>query len=362
MIGRKRVLIAPLDWGLGHATRCIPIIRELLSRGYEVLIAGEGTIKFLLQKEFPGIECLPLKGYDIEYARSKAWFLPRILMQIPKLLISIKKEKKWLEKIIEKNKIDIVISDNRFGLNNKKIYSIFITHQLFIKTPLMEEWLQKLNYRFINQFDECWIPDIQEKPNLAGKLSHPEKLPTIPIRYIGCLSRFTPTPALLEKHLLILLSGPEPQRSLLEKKLIAQLKNFSSPVLLVRGLPGNSDSIEMGPQITCINHLPAQVLQKAVIEASFVIARSGYSTIMDLMKLKKKSILIPTPGQTEQEYLAEHIMQQNFAFTIEQQNFDLQKALSAAQSFPYSFLPLNENVDLLKEALSFKHGFALSLV
>ena len=354
MVDRKRILVAPLDWGLGHATRCIPIIKELLRQGHEVVIAAEGPVKILLEKEFPIIEFISLKGYRIKYGKTKRGFLLSVITQIPKLFISIKKERDWLKKTIEQNKIDIVISDNRFGLWNKKIYSIFITHQLQIKSPFLKRGLQKLNYLFINQYNECWVPDIREKPGLAGDLSHPDKLPSVPIHYIGCLSRFQRQVSILpEKHLLILLSGPEPQRTLLEKKLLLQLKHFPNRVLFIRGLPHENTVLNIGQQATCINHLTAGELQLAIREASFVVARSGYSTVMDLMKLQKKSILIPTPGQTEQEYLAKHLMEQHFAFTVNQKDFDLENALSAAQLFPYVFPDLDENNNQLQRVISF---------
>src|SRR5215211_2777028 len=167
MIGRKRILVAPLDWGLGHATRCIPIIKELLSHGHEVILAAEGPVKILLKQEFPDIECLYLNGYRINYAETKKGLLLKLIVQLPKLFLSVWRERRWLQKAIEKNKIDIVISDNRFGLSNKKIYSIFITHQLLIKAPFLERWLQKLNYYFINQYAECWVPDTGEGFTLA---------------------------------------------------------------------------------------------------------------------------------------------------------------------------------------------------
>jgi uncharacterized protein (TIGR00661 family) len=336
-IGKNKILIAPLDWGLGHATRCIPLIRQLLAKKHEVIIAAGGAIKVLLEQEFPAIKILPLKGYRIQYSKTRWGIFFVIISQVPKVLYSIFSEKRWLDRTIETNKIDIVISDNRFGLFNKKVYSIFITHQLFIQSPLLQSWLQKINYYFINKFDECWVPDFKNPPNLAGKLSHPLKLPSTPIKYIGSLSRFEANEIKEEKHLLILLSGPEPQRTILENIIIAQLKNFFEPVLLVRGLPGNSNSIEVGQNVKHINHIPSEELEEAILSASFVIARSGYSTIMDLTKLKKKAILIPTPGQTEQEYLAKHLFQQQLIFSIEQQKFNLEKALKEASIFPYKF-------------------------
>ena len=354
LIDKTRVLIAPLDWGLGHATRCIPLIYGLIDKGYEVIIAAEGPVKLLLQEEFSGLEYLPLKGYRISYSKTKWGLFFSIIAQIPKIFRSIRLENRWLKEVIKKHQIDIVISDNRFGLYNKEIYSVFLTHQLLIKSPVLQTWLQKLNFYLINKFDECWVPDFKDEPNLAGMLSHPKKLPPIPVRYIGWLSRFEKSESKKEEHLLILLSGPEPQRTILEKKILKQLDDFNQPVLLIRGLPGDESSINTQLNVISVNHLPAKELEKAFLNSSLVIARSGYSTIMDLLKLQKKSILIPTPGQTEQEYLAHHLLEKHLAFCTIQQTFDLKKTLAAASDFTYSFFN-RKDTNLLREALLFSN-------
>ena len=335
--GKSRILVAPLDWGLGHATRCIPIIYKLLEHGHEVFIGAEGTIKKLLQQEFPNIEYLPLKGYQINYSRTRRGLFLSMVKQIPKIITAITYEKRWLKQIIKRYKIDIVISDNRFGLYNKEVYSVFITHQLLIKSPFLQTSLQRLNYHFINKYDECWVPDFNKPPYLAGILSHPKKIPVAPVKYIGWLSRFGKPEKREQKYILILLSGPEPQRSILEKIMLDELERFSEPVLLVRGLPGNNSLLSVKGNVKYLNHLPAEQLEEAIVNASFVIARSGYSTIMDLLKLKKKAILIPTPGQTEQEYLAGHLLHNNLAFCTGQQGFNLPETLKAANVFNYAF-------------------------
>jgi uncharacterized protein (TIGR00661 family) len=352
LTGKPRVLVAPLDWGLGHATRCIPLISGLIKQGYVVMVAAEGRTKLLLEQEFPTLEYLPLKGYSISYTKTRVGLFFSMIRQMPKILSSIRAENEWLKKTVKKYGIDIIISDNRYGLFNKEIHSVFLTHQLLIKTPVFQKRLQKLNFYFINKFDECWVPDFNGEPNLAGILSHPKKMPAIPVRYIGWLSRFEKAEQKEEKHLLILLSGPEPQRTILENKILKQLENFSQPVLMIRGLPGDISSIQVPPNVKFVNHLPAKELKEAIHNSSFVIARSGYSTIMDLLKLKKKSILIPTPGQTEQEYLARHLLEKQLAFCAQQQTFDLNKALVAASTFPYSFLDRNATSSL-EEALVF---------
>ncbi len=341
-----KILVAPLDWGLGHATRCIPLIRELLAQGCTVLLAADGAVKTLLEKEFPQLPVLPLPGYAIEYAAS-GWELPlKIVAQIPKLLAAIKKEEEWLKEITETEGLDAVISDNRYGLHYEKITSVFMTHQLLIKAPfrIAEDLLQELNYQYINRFDECWVPDAAGDNNLAGLLSHPANEPEIPLYYLGTLSRFTNNDGAQDGNgLLILLSGPEPQRTLLENIVLGDLKEYSQPVTLVRGLPQAEETPEVAANVTVFNHLPAAALEQKIREASLVISRCGYSTVMDLATLKKRSILIPTPGQTEQEYLAKHLLQKNFAFCVEQKKFSLKKALEMADAFQYQLNYTAEN-------------------
>lgn len=335
---KPRILVAPLDWGLGHATRSIPIIRELIQQGCEVILAAEGNQKLLLQQEFPELTVINLQGYQVKYSSHKFLLPFRIIGQLPKILRIIKEENRWLKNVIHVYDINAVISDNRFGLYHSIVPCVFITHQLLVKVHLrlLEKLVQKINYSFINRFTECWIPDFSETPNLSGDLSHPTKLPLIPVKYLGPLTRFSnrnePSAG---GNLVILLSGPEPQRTILEKKLLKQLESYSGPVTLVRGLPGDHKSLFVPAHVRAYDHLPSGQLEQLLSGASFVISRSGYSTIMDLVKLDKKSILIPTPGQTEQEYLSIHLLNSKLALSIPQDKFQLQMALSMAESFPY---------------------------
>lgn len=338
---KPTILVVPLDWGLGHATRCVPVIRALLQQNCSVILAGEDKTKNLLQKEFPQLIFLPLQGYRITYAKNRKGLLPALMMQLPKILAAIRKEGDWLRRMVDAYGIQGVISDNRYGLYHPGIPTVLITHQLLIKTSLgnrLDAWLQQIHYRWISRFSECWVPDQAEAPGLAGVLSHPSKLPPVPTRYLGPLSRFRFLPGTREKHLLVLLSGPEPQRSLLEARIADQLQGFSPSVVLVRGLPGGAEhSLQLPSTVRVYDHLPAVELEKAFQEASVVISRSGYSTVMDLCRLKKKSILIPTPGQPEQEYLARHLMKEQVALCLPQEKFRLEPALDLAHSFAYRF-------------------------
>jgi UDP:flavonoid glycosyltransferase YjiC (YdhE family) len=383
---RPKILIAPLDWGLGHATRCIPIIKELLTLQCEVIIAATGLQKALLEQEFPGLPLVELPGYDIKYGKNRAFTALKIIRLIPKILIRIKRENSWLRRFVRREQPDIVISDNRYGMYCKGVISVFMTHQLRIKTPsggLIDRWLQRINYRAIRRFSICWIPDWEEdagqKYTLAGELSHPDRLPVIPVRYIGPLSRFGKNSSADEGadgsmkvaagescDVVILLSGPEPQRSRFEKMILAQLAFFEGTAILVRGLPDGkweklklaneslaNESLGPGPgkrdQWRVYDHLPANRLHPILCGAGLVISRSGYSSVMDLFKLGKKCIFIPTPGQTEQEYLGEYLSARRLAVCIPQARFNLPMALAEAGQFPFAYPVFEEDGLLRKE-------------
>jgi UDP-N-acetylglucosamine transferase subunit ALG13 len=351
---KLKVLIAPLDWGLGHATRCIPIINELLSTGCEVIIASERGCKALLQLEFPSLRFIELGGYRLKYGKNHLQTLLRLFFQIPKILIQIKRENSWLKRLLETERLDAVIADNRYGLYSSKLFSVFITHQLCIQTPfgkVVERKLQKINYRFINKFDCCWVPDFEKENALAGKLSHPKKLPPVPVQYIGLLSRFEKMVSpVISKDLLVLISGPEPQRTIFEKLVWKQLISFNGKATVVRGMPGQKHTIPVPDHVDIYNHLSSGELNRIICESAFIISRSGYSTIMDLVKLGSKSILVPTPGQAEQEYLAAHLSKNKIAMSYNQQDFLLPDALEKGKHFPYMNY---ENLDssLLKKAI-----------
>jgi UDP-N-acetylglucosamine transferase subunit ALG13 len=339
------VLLSPLDWGLGHTTRCIPVIHELLRQHCTVIIACNPIQKSLLMQEFPQLGYVDLPGYDLRYGKKRWGTILKILLQVPTILTRINNEKAWLNIFLQQQPVDIIISDNRFGLYVRDIYSIFITHQLYIKTGLgrlANRLVQWLNYRRINRFNECWVPDFKGNQSLAGQLSNPAKMPRIPVRYLGGLSRLQPCTATANNiDLLIILSGPEPQRTLFENTLLAEIDQFPGKVVLVRGLPGAAQPLLPRDRLTVYQHAPATLINTLLCEAGMVISRSGYTTVMDLLALRKKSILVPTPGQAEQEYLAVHLQANQLAYTVSQAQFSLMAALQAAGTFTYNLPVLN---------------------
>ena len=339
----KKILIAPLDWGLGHATRCIALIHHLQKLNCEIIVAADGKIKHLLQNEFPSLVFTDLPGYNISYSKSKRLLPFKILIQIPKILKIIRLENKWVNKIVKEGEINAIISDNRFGLCSKNVKSIFITHQLSIKTNfyLLDKVLQRINYKYINKFSECWVPDLNGEINIAGVLSHPAILPAIPVKYLGPLSRFREriNDVMIYKWMVII-SGPEPQRSIFEKKILEVASKMGDSFLIVRGLPGEEGIDIKLPNCKIFNHLNTNDMQAAIESSEFIVSRCGYTTVMEVLSLQKKSVFIPTPGQTEQEYLANHLLKQNWSYTFQQQS-DFGSNFLRAKSFKYKLPEIN---------------------
>lgn len=319
MSDQKKILIAPLDWGIGHAARCIPIIKNKLSEGHEVILASNGRSTALLQSHFPQLKFIEgLPDYAITYSGSTS-FMAHLIKQIPHILRTIKREHVWLQSAITKYHIDEVISDNRYGLYNSSIPSSIITHQLFPVGPaLFTPVAHRIIKKYLSHFDECLIPDYEnESISLSGKLSHGNIPPNV--RYIGPLSRFdNPSDSLVltdnfpHFEFLIILSGPEPQRSIFESLMIRTFEGKNETVCIIGGRPDQEQIIEKN-NIRIYPHLRDDLLAKAITQSKNIISRSGYSTLMDLRILNRSALLIPTPGQTEQEYLARRFSN-NFGF------------------------------------------------
>ncbi len=318
----KKILIAPLNWGLGHATRCIPIIKALIVNNFEPIVASDGDALVLLQKEFPELTSYQLPSYNISYSKSNN-LKYKLFLSTPKILKAIKREKKVIDKIVIKEGLSGIISDNRFGVRSAKIPSVYITHQLNVLSGNTTSITSKLHQKIISKFDECWVPDTMCESNLSGELSSVNK-EKLKVKFIGALSRFEKQYVIKKYGLLIVLSGPEPQRSILEDKLLVQLKETNKKTVFVRGVITKEKLPSVNNNITIVNYMLSKQLEQTINESEVILTRSGYSTIMDLAKLEKKVFFIPTPGQFEQEYLAGRMDELNIAPFTTQDKFELQ--------------------------------------
>ncbi len=321
---KKRILIAPLNWGLGHSARCIPLINALIAHHFEPIIASDGAALLLLEKEFPELQTIALPSYGVSYPKKGHHFKLKLFQNSPKLMKAITAEKKATASIIKAFNIDGIISDNRLGVHSKEVPCVFVTHQLQVLSG-NTTWLStKLHQKIIRRFNECWVPDNLGDHNLSGVLGH-VNMHEMPIKYIGPLSRFEKKTTPMKFDVLVLLSGPEPQRTLLEGKLLNDFKNFNGKVVFVMGRVEKQQHISEEKHITIYNYLTSKELEKVINESALIVARSGYTTIMDLTKLSKKAFFIPTPGQFEQEYLAKRLTDLGYAPSCNQGDFNLEK-------------------------------------
>lgn len=328
MLHGKRILVAPLDWGLGHATRCVPVIHALLRHGAVPVIGADGGPLALLRAEFPRLEHVVLPGMEVRYGRggSQAWSMAR---QFPAMLRSIRQEEAIIARLVPELRLDAIISDQRFGVRSEQLPGVIITHQVFPFTPVAQRLMRTINRRHIARFDRCWIMDEEQAPGLAGDLSHGRDLPANAC-YIGVHSRMAPhdgASAPARHRVVAVISGPEPQRTLFEEKLIAQLTDLPGDHLLVRGRPVASGEQRSG-SLRVVDHLNAADLRAALIGAELIVSRSGYTTLMDLVALGRSALIVPTPGQPEQEYLA-RLHSGTCRFLVQhQQALDLSAALA----------------------------------
>lgn len=326
-------MVAPLDWGLGHATRCIPLIRELLAKNCEVIIAGSGASLTLLRNEFPGLTFEELPDYRIRYSSSssQSW---KIATQLPLLLKMYWLDRRATEKIVVKHDVKVILSDNRYGCRSTRALSIFVGHQVNLRMPErlsgLSSLVNRLHSGLVAKFDRWWVPDFAGPESLAGALSESNRPG---LTYIGPLSRF----GRIEKttktfDLAFLLSGPEPQRTLFEQWVIEAAAKTTLRIALIRGTDTPLQDISIA-NLSVFHLLATREVVDIIAKSDVVVARSGYTTIMDLYHTGGRAVLVPTPGQTEQEYLARHIAAQGYAGYVEQHRLSLASIVQTASAF-----------------------------
>lgn len=364
----KKILVCPLDWGLGHAARDVGIIHRLLEAGHHVILGADGGALDLLAGEFPDLEMIRFRSrIRIRYSRRlPAWL--KISFLSPLLLCEILFEHFRLARLIRQVEPDIIISDNRYGLWNRNVFSVLITHQISMRLPRLARFLEYPAYLavklLIGRFDRCWVPDFPGIPNLSGQLSHRWPLPVNAV-FTGAISRLArgiPTPdggssgnhvaypgTVAPVDLLVLLSGPEPQRSELQKIILRQVLSLRARCVILQGLPGKLQRSDITSSATMYSHLPAGELRQLTAASGKVICRAGYTSIMDLGLMKKKALIIPTPGQTEQEYLARMLSENGMFLTCSQNELELVQAMEDLEDFEPAYGFPDE--DLLDRAL-----------
>ncbi len=321
------VLVAPLDWGLGHASRCVPVIEAFIQAGTNVILGCTELTGQFFKGLFPNLHRVELPSYGIVYPNCGFEMPFWLLRELPRLRRVIQEEHKCTERLVQSENIQIIFSDNRFGCYSTSAYSVYMTHQMRIAFPgifkIAEPVGEYLHSVWQRRFSEVWIPDFEEFPGLAGKLSHPFVASCYPHRYVGSLSRFSlhtrenELKNLSKKYRFLgIVSGVEPQRTRFENKLKQMFAQVPGNHALLLGLPGKNEMPIQNGNVTIFNHLPTDAFSKVVFESEYVISRPGYSTVMDQTVLGSNCLFVPTPGQTEQEYLAKTLSSAGFAQSV----------------------------------------------
>ena len=290
---------------MGHATRCIPIIKELLTNNIDVVIAGSGKSLDLISAEFPLLQTLTLPDYDLHFNH----FIPiglHVVLQSLKIKRKIKREKLVLDNYLAAHEIAGIISDNRYGIYSSSLPSAIVTHQIKLapKTPFRGLANNQIK-KYLHRFSEIWVPD-EKGSVISGELSDTDDFTAK--KYLGVLSRFKAAPKTKrENFILATLSGTEPHRTLLENRLIKSFRNSKQKITLVRGIPESQEKKIFPENFTVHNHLLTEDLEKLLTSCKLLISRCGYSTILDAMASETPVLLVATKGQSEQEYLSRRL-------------------------------------------------------
>lgn len=365
-----KVLVAPLDWGLGHATRCVPIIRSFLDIGAEVSLGVCGNISSFYKDVFPELKQFRIPSYRIVYPKHGYQMPAWILTELPRILKVVAVEHAVAESLVRRENIDLIVSDNRFGFYSETAKSIYMTHQMRIAFPGMTRIFETVGVKFhqrqMAHFSEVWVPDVPEFPGLAGRLSHLDKknetgdfFANRLLRYVGPLSRFSSqnVETLPKKFKFLgVVSGAEPMRTRLERRLRQVFKEIPGEHAIILGRPELTEVKKEG-NITLFPHLSIKPFAEVVAESECFISRPGYSTVMDQAVLGANCIFVPTPGQTEQVYLGKILDKSNFAHKLDEHELTAKKLLEIFESEQRKLPNLGQH-NLLQEAIlaQFKKG------
>lgn len=338
-----KVFYAVLDMGLGHATRSLPIIREFANRKWEVVIGSNGRSLAFLKRELPGTRFVETPGYGISYSHGQL-LLPKLLSQIPKLLRRIGKERRICSQVVERFSPDLIISDHCYGMYHHHVPSYFLSHQIYFALPrgfkTFSHLVSRFNFAYHRHYQKILIPDVHGNGGglLSGELSRlPDANPKY--KFIGILSSMKREEVGDEFDLLVSISGPEPQRSIFEKIVMEQIHSLPGKKIVVLGKSEENSVVVDREDLKVYTHLSRMKMETFINKSKLIVSRPGYSTLMELAELDKKALLVPTPGQTEQQYLAEHMLGKKWFYFVDQKRINLFNDIEMAKTFNGLIIP-----------------------
>ncbi len=329
-----KIAFGVFDWGLGHATRSTPLINELVKQGHEVHIISTGRALIILKNNFKD-SCIYHDIPSIFPPYSKMPFQISFVLNAPKMIKTLKEARKQSKELIEKEKFDIVISDARYDVYDTPENSFIIKHQVRFKAPIfIQNILEKFLANQVKHYKYVLVPDFPGEENLSGCLSHNLKhIPKEKIKYLGIISHIKKIKINQDIDYFISLSGPEPGRTQLEKKILSQLPDLKGKIVIAGGAP-ECTTQQCKENVEFHSFLNSKEQENIMNRAKFIITRSGYTTIMELAELDKtQTLLIPTSGQTEQEYLGDYYEKKGYFHHVSQFKLNLKKDIEFARGF-----------------------------
>lgn len=337
-MANRSVYYSVLNMGLGHAARSLPIIRRFIGRGWRVIIGSNGRALRFLEQELPGTETVVTPDYAIEYARG-SWLVPKLMLQAPRVLARIAEERKFTNHIVKKYSPEMIFSDHCYGAYHRSVPSYFLTHQVYFAMPAgldaFAHFAALGNFYFHRKFQKVIILD--EKGADGGVLSgalgrHPES--NRRYAYAGIISSVEKKEPVAPLDLLVSISGPEPQRTLLETRILSEIETLPGKKVVVLGKSESTARLRSDEDLQVYSHLPREEMSTLFNRAKMIVSRPGYTTLMELAELEKKALFIPTPGQTEQTYLAKRCQQKNWFHAVSQGELKLAEDCAAAKKYP----------------------------
>lgn len=330
----QTVIFGVLNWGLGHASRSIPLLRAFLERGLRVIVASDGEAGALLRDEFPALSYVALPAYAMAYTHES--IARNVVPRLPALLHTMRQENALIQGLAARERAVAIVSDNRYGVYVPGLPSVLVLHQLnlVVRPPWLGRLANAVHRRALRPFSAIWVPDEVAFPGLAGSLSHPARPLACPVRYLGVVSRMKAKPLAPEWDVVAVLSGPEPQRTVFEARILAELALLEGRHLVVRGKPLAADPVDAPPHVSLVPYLTTQALNEALLSARAIVCRSGYSSVMDLAALGKPALFVPTPGQTEQEVVADALAGTGRGVVQVQHRLNLRQGLAQLHQLP----------------------------
>ncbi|KAA0005321.1 MAG: glycosyltransferase [Thermoplasmata archaeon] len=332
-----KVIYAVCSWGLGHATRSLPVVRRLLSEGNDLTVISNGRSLELLKKELgESVEAyVDIPDYPMLLSENSRQFMAKSMVYWPMFIRRIEKGLARVTKMLRNERYDVIVSDARYDVYSKRVPSFFISHQMRIMNPLrikmFERGSELFNLFFFKRFAGVIVPDYADEDNLSGELSHNlYRIDESKLYYVGVLSDFKKKNLRKDIDCLVSITGPEPQRSLLEKKLLSQIRGLDGKIVVTLGKTEKKDVVKKG-DVEVYSFMTKDEREDVLNRAKLVVSRSGYSTILDLAVIGVKALMIPTPGQIEQEYLGSYHNQRGTFYSVDQEKVDVVRDIEVAK-------------------------------